>query len=86
LSLGVRIFRGISVSCANFCSLFVFAEVFAKMFVIFVKTFRKLFSRKAKTKFCENTKTKIFVSTLDWSGWIGSKGEISAELVVSVCT
>jgi hypothetical protein len=41
----------------------IFSKVFAKTFVIFV-TFRKLFPRKAKKNFCENTKTKIFVSTL----------------------
>jgi hypothetical protein len=41
----------------------IFAKTFAKIFVIFV-TFWKLFSRKAKINFCENTKTKIFVSTL----------------------
>jgi hypothetical protein len=36
--------------------------VFTKVFV-FV-TFRKLFSKKRKQFFCENTKTKIFISTL----------------------
>jgi hypothetical protein len=44
-----------------FSYIFVFAQVFAKIFV----TFRKLFLRKAKINFRENTKTKIFVSTLD---------------------
>jgi hypothetical protein len=44
-------------------SVFSYTFVFAKVFIIFV-TFRKLFSRKAKINFRENTKTKIFVSTL----------------------
>jgi hypothetical protein len=48
-------------------SVFSYIFVIAKIFVIFV-TFRKLFSRKAKINFREifaqNTKTKIFVSTL----------------------
>jgi hypothetical protein len=41
----------------------IFASIFAKIFVIFVY-FRMIFSRKTKINFRENTKKKIFVSTL----------------------
>jgi hypothetical protein len=70
----LRYFTIFPFSCVRFFIHFLFTRKFsrkfsrilAKIFVIFV-TFRKLFSQKAKINCRENTKTKIFVSTLSTS-------------------
>jgi uncharacterized membrane protein YfcA len=55
-------FTAFSLPASYFATIFVLAKIY-----VIIVTFRKLFSRKAKTTFRKNTKTKLFVSTLTFS-------------------